>query len=361
MASGLPEIELNGFLCNIILRFCWYLFYLTSLISFVISNIFCYFSVLFQDMKLRIQIVFILIGFLALNLAQAQQEPQFSQNMFNTLTINPGYAGSNDAICATALYRNQWTGFIGAPKTGLLNVEAPVKVLKGGLGLTIINDKLGLDKTMFVKLAYAYHLNIGAGKLGIGLQAGFTNKTLEASKFNAFVSDGSDQTIPTQDISAGSPTFGFGLFYKTDLYYMGLSTTQLAESSVGYTSDLDYKLKRHYYLKGGLSRRLSSTLEIQPSLFFKFNPPVAPQIDLNALILYNNQFWGGVSYRVMDVDALVAMVGLMWNNIKFGYSYDMTLNELRGFSSGSHEIMIGHCFKLNEKIEAQRYRNVRFL
>jgi len=310
-------------------------------------------------MKSKILIVIIILGLVA-NLGLAQQEPQFSQNMFNILTVNPGYAGSNDAICATALYRNQWTGFVGAPKTGLLNVEAPVKLLKGGLGLTIISDELGLDNTMFLKLSYAFHMNIGVGKLGIGLQAGLTNKTLEASRFNAFVSDGSDQTIPTQDISAGSPSFGFGLFYKTDLYYLGLSSTQLAEPSVGY-SNFDYKLKRHYYVKGGFSRRLSSNLELQPSLFFKFDPPVAPQIDINALLKYNNQFWGGVSYRVMDVDALVALFGFSWNNVKFGYSYDMTFSELRGFSSGSHEIMVGYCFKLNEKIEAQRYRNVRFL
>ena len=290
----------------------------------------------------------------------AQQEPQFSQNMFNILAVNPGYAGSNNAICANLLYRNQWTGFTGAPKTGLLNVESPVKFLKGGVGLTLFTDELGLDNTFGAKLSYAFHLHIGPGQMGIGLQAGFITKTLEGSRFNAFVNDGTDETIPTTDISGGSPTFALGLFYKTDLYYIGLSSTQLAESSVGY-SKADYNLKRHYYLTGGFSKRLTSNIELLPSVFFKFDPPVAPQVDLNIMAMYNNQFWGGLSYRLIDPDALVPMIGVLWNNLKIGYSYDITLQELRGFSSGTHEILIGYCFKMDEKASAQKYRNVRFL
>ena len=99
--------------------------------------------------------------------------------MFNILSVNPGYAGTNDAICGSAFYRNQWTGFVGAPKTGLLNIASPVKFLRGGVGLTMFTDQLGLDNTFGIKLNYSFHLHVGPGQLGIGVQAGFLNKTLE--------------------------------------------------------------------------------------------------------------------------------------------------------------------------------------
>ena len=308
----------------------------------------------------------IVVFMLVLNLGIAyqgfgQQEPQFSQNMFNILSVNPGYAGTNDAICGTIFYRNQWTGFVGAPKTGLLSVASPVKFLRGGVGLTMFTDQLGLDNTFGIKLNYSFHMHVGPGQLGIGVQAGFLNKTLEGSKFNAFVNDGSDETIPTSDISGGAPTFGFGLFYKTSEYYVGVSSSQLSESAVGYEEGADYNLKRHYYINGGYTKRLTSAIELIPSIWIKMDPPVAPQIDLNVLAKYNNQIWGGVSYRVADRDAIVPIIGFMWNDMKIGYSYDITINELRGFSSGTHEIMIGYCYKIAENISADKYRNTRVL
>ncbi|MBL4657418.1 MAG: PorP/SprF family type IX secretion system membrane protein, partial [Flavobacteriales bacterium] len=109
----------------------------------------------------------------------AQQEPQFQQNMFNHLTVNPGYAGSNGAICTSALYRKQWVGFIGAPSTFLLNIEAPVSFLKGGVGATIVSDELGLQTSLFMKFSYAYRTSVGPGELGIGISAGFVNNSLD--------------------------------------------------------------------------------------------------------------------------------------------------------------------------------------
>lgn len=289
----------------------------------------------------------------------AQQEPQFQQNMFNTFTVNPGYAGSNDAICASVLYRKQWVGFVGAPSTGLINVEAPVKFLKGGVGVTVLTDELGLQSTLRTSLSYAYQMHVGPGQLGIGIRAGFVNSSIDGEKFEAFNNSG-DPTIPTETVSGGAPSFGFGLYYNTPTYYFGLSTTQLSESAAGY-AEIDYQLKRHYYVTAGISKRLTSDLELKPSLFMKLDPPVAPQFDLSVLLMYNNQFWAGVGYRAMDQDAIPTYVGVQWNDMKFGYSYDISLNGLRGFNSGSHEIYVSYCFKLNENVTAQRYRNVRFL
>lgn len=301
----------------------------------------------------------LLIGCVFAVPAAAQQEPQFQQNMFNHLTVNPGYAGSNGSICASALYRKQWVGFVGAPSTFLLNLEAPVKILKGGVGVTVVSDELGLSTSLFTKLSYAYRTSVGPGELGIGISVGFVNSSIDGERFSPFDNTG-DPTIPTETVSGGAPSFGFGVHYNTPTYYFGLSATQLSESSAGF-ADFNYKLKRHYYLTGGFSQRLTSDLELKPSLFMKLDAGVPPQFDLSALLMYNNQFWAGVGYRVMDMDAIPTYVGVLWNNMKIGYSYDISLNGLRGYNSGSHEIYVGYCFKLNEKVTAQRYRNVRFL
>ena len=145
---------------------------------------------------------FLIFTLITLN-CSAQQEPQFSQNMFNILPVNPGYAGSSDAICATLLYRNQWVGWAGTPKTMLLSVESPVKLLRGGLGLTVFSDKLGLEKTSGVKLAYAYKVDIGPGQLGIGVHAGMINKALLASEFESFIPKEQDDAIPEEIVQKG--------------------------------------------------------------------------------------------------------------------------------------------------------------
>ena len=296
-------------------------------------------------------------------LGVAQQEPQFSQNMFNILPVNPGIAGMNDAICANILYRNQWVGFEGAPETALLNIDAPIKfpLIAGlGVGATFWTDKIGLSKQFGAKLDVNFRFNVGPGQLGVGLQGGFINQSLDGALLNPFVSDGTDESIPVSSVSAGAGTFGIGIMYKTDVFYAGVSSTQLTESTLRYEG-IEYNLMRHIYVTGGMTKRLNSTLEIKPSIWYNYDGTVAHQIDLNVLLMYNNQFWGGVSYRMIDVDALVPMIGFQWNNLKIGYSYDIMLQKLRGFSTGTHEIMLGYCFKVAEKVTAQRYRNVRFL
>lgn len=296
--------------------------------------------------------------FLIFNLdCSAQQEPQFSQNMFNILSVNPAYAGSNDAICAIALYRNQWVGWAGAPKTMQLSVDGPVKFLRGGVGLTLINDELGADKTFGAKLAYAYRTDIGPGHLGVGISAGMINKTLLGTKLNPFTNDGSDGAIPVTDDNRTTSNLGFGLYYNTDILYFGLSASQLLESEVNYTIG-DITLKRHYYLTAGYNIRLTPSLELIPSVWLKTDGAKL-QGDINATAMYNNQFWGGITYRLQD--AVVPLIGVQLNNIKIGYSYDITTSEVKGYSSGTHEIILGYCFKLLENKTPQRYRNVRYL
>src|SRR5687767_14316517 len=138
-----------------------------------------------------------------------QQDPQFSQNMFNRLYVNPAYAGSSDGICATLLYRNQWTGFDGAPKTGVLGVDAPINALHGGLGLSVMAaDEIGLENTLLVTLAYAFRFNIGQGNLALGVDAGFLQKSLDG---DWEPTDPDDDVIPENSVSGNAlPDLGAG-------------------------------------------------------------------------------------------------------------------------------------------------------
>ena len=307
-------------------------------------------------MRKNFTIAFYVLFILSLA-ASAQQDPQFSQNMFTKLCVNPGFAGSNDAICGTLLYRNQWTGFGGEPKTMLLTADMPVDLLHGGVGLTIYAaDGLGVEKNLNVRGAYAYRTDLGAGHLGIGVDFGFHQKSLNGTKF--VYNDQNDNNIPTGNVSGGAFDMGLGAYYNTDKLYFGLSTSHLTQGKIKY-DNINTKLSRHYYLMAGYSVDLTSSLTLKPMIQLKTDA-VSTQADFNANLFINSRYWIGASYRLQD--AIVFMAGLeIIPNLKFGYSYDMTTSEIKTYSSGTHEIMLGYCYKPTKVVKRQFHRNVRFL
>jgi type IX secretion system PorP/SprF family membrane protein len=298
----------------------------------------------------------VLVSFLALG-AKAQQDPQFSHNMFNRLPVNPGVAGSGGSLCITSLGRHQWSGFSGQPNTGLISADMPVPLLYGGVGATFYYDNLGNEKTFAGKLAYAFRLPLGAGHLGIGADAGVMNKAVSGTwKAPDGTNGQNDQSIP-QTFSATAPDFSFGMYYNTDRMYLGVSSTHLSASQIKDGS-VKYMMARHYYVMAGYAYDAGTLLQIKPSILAKTDA-ASTQLDINLLADYNNQFWGGVSYRLQD--AIVALVGVKFGSFRVGYSYDVTTSKIRGYSSGSHEIMLGYCFKPMDKKPTQKHHSVRFL
>lgn len=289
--------------------------------------------------------------------ALAQQDPQFSQNMFTKLSVNPGFAGANDAICATLLYRNQWTGFGGEPKTMLFTADMPVDMLHGAVGLSVYAaDNLGAEKNLNFRGAYAYRAEIGAGRLGVGLDLGYHQKSIDGSKF--IYNDDGDLSIPQNSVSGGTFDMGFGAYYNTDQLYVGLSAQHLTQGSIKY-DNINTKLARHYYLMAGYNYDLTSSLTLKPMVMIK-SDAVSTQADFNVNLLINSRFWVGGSYRLQD--AIVLMAGLeIVPNLKLGYSYDLTTSDIKTYSSGTHEIMLGYCFKPAKVVKRQFHRNVRFL
>lgn len=297
----------------------------------------------------------------------SQQEAQFTQYMFNNLAMNPAYAGVKGAICATGLARQQWMGFEDiegesvAPQTYLFSLDAPIRVLHGGAGLTIYNDKLGYENNIGVKLAYAYRFNIADGEMSGGVQVGFLNKSIDFSKFKP-LEDNDPLLVSTSKESAMIMDFAFGAFYKVpNRYYVGISASQLSQAS-GEIGSITQKLKTHFYLTGGYQYVIPGfpSLEIIPSVLIKTDG-VSAQYDVTAMGKYNNKFWGGVNYRVQDAVSII--IGMNYKNLNFGYSYDITTSALgrKGRSSGSHEIMVGYCFKIEIEKPRRSYKNTRFL
>ena len=301
---------------------------------------------------------------LTATLAFAQQDPQFSQNMFIKLPINPGYAGTSGAICATAVYRTQWVGFPGSPKTILFTADAPIRSLHGGAGLTIVNDKLGNFSFMYVRGAYSYHKPVSqTGLLGIGLELGILQSSV---KYNWLAPDGTtgdaDPAIPDGKIGKMTYDIGLGAYYRTERLYVGLSATHLPQQSLSAT-EFKYKAARHYYVIAGYEFFLSSTLKLRPSVHVKSDAAVTT-FDANINLLWHDMIWGGVSYRLQD--AIVPLIGFAWSpnqksTLKIGYSYDLGMSDLKAHHSNTHEILVNYCIKLAPKAKTQSHINPRFL
>ena len=317
-------------------------------------------------MRLPGLIIFFLV-FLYSPSVLAQQEPQFSHNMYNNMGINPGYAGLRGAINATGLARQQWMGFRDAednrinPETYLLNVDSPIPLLRGGMALGFMQDKLGYENSVGVKISYAHHFKLHGGKLGIGVQAGFLDKRIDFGRLTP-ITDGDPVLIGGEEENRIFADFALGAFFLSkNNSWAGLSISQAWQTSA-QIGNANHQLRRHAYFTGGYNMVLPTNpaFELSPSVLVKTDL-ASVQIDVNAMITYNKRFWGGVSYRLQD--AVVFLFGLNIEQISVGYSYDFTTSPLgrRGRSFGSHEIMLQYSFDLQLDKVQEIQRNVRFL
>lgn len=292
----------------------------------------------------------------------AQQDYQFSMNMFNRLAINPAYAGTSRNLCATAFYRNQWTGFQGAPKTVLVSVDYG-RILGGGLGLTAYQDQLGFQKILKTKLAYSYHQMLNIGTIAFGIDAGMIQQSINTNELVAPMQGVVDDKIPTNNPSGITYDFGAGVYYFTKRLYVGASSLQIPQSEVGKANSYSYKTARHYYIMAGYTFKPNPMWEITPSLFTK-SVFATTQVDINTMVKWNKTLFAGLSYRLTD--AAIAMVGVEHKfskqlSAKLGYSYDITTSKLRTVGSGSHELMFGFCYKIVPDGGSTSHMNVRFL
>ena len=307
----------------------------------------------------KILLFILVLAFLSLESVSAQQVPQFSQNMFNKLANNPGFAGSSQSINAIVLHRSQWMGFEGAPTTLNLAIDAPIEMLSGGVGLNIVSDAIHEYSNLGVQISYAYRTDLGEGQLGVGASAGMFQSGLNGG--NLFPANPGDIAIPTGEVSGSAMDFGGGIYYNTQDVYIGLSTLHITEPSIEKTDGQIINLSRHYFLLAGYYHELSDILSLNPSIYLKSDGSTS-QIDVNTNLLYNNKIWGGVSYRAGDGilhPELGILTGMHLNeDLKFGIVYDVVLTQIQ---NNSIEFMLGYSFKVDYDKPVKSYKNPRYL
>jgi len=287
--------------------------------------------------KLKLVILFFIIV-LSLD-ATAQQDPQYTQYMYNMNVLNPAYAGSRETLSIGVLGRTQWVNIDGAPQTLSLALHAPVTE-QMGLGISVIADKIGPVSEQNVYADFSYTVPTSeTGKLAFGLKGGVTLHSIDQSLLQSI--DNENNVYYDFD-NKTLPNIGAGVFYYTNKYYLGVSMPNILQSKYfekknGIISEASEKT--HVFVTSGYVFDLSQTLKFKPSLMAKGVSGSPLSLDLSANFLINNKLELGVSHRLSDsVSGLVSF--LVSQNLRIGYAYDYTLTNLGDFNSGSHEAFL---------------------
>ena len=299
----------------------------------------------------------------------AQQESQYSQSTYTQLLANPAYAGSDGRICAFATQRLQWVGAFskGAPQVTAFNVDAGIK--KFGLGISIENDVLGFEQDLKANLSLAYKFSLGKGDLRLGLKWGIVNSTIDA---DWKVADGSDASSDLAIPIAGKASdlnfldFGFGVYYKADGLYLGISSTHILESELEFDRDQEgtsktvMPVKRHYYIMAGYNIPFTNPLlEFKPSIFVQ-SDGLKTQLSFTGLVEYNKKLWGGVSLRTDK--AVIGIFGVkLFKWVDVSYSYDFVVSDIKEYNEGTHEIVMGFALDVKRDKTPEKYKSIRFL
>ena len=277
--------------------------------------------------------------------ANAQQDIMVSQYMFNGLFLNPAYAGSHKYVSSSLTYRKQWVNFDGAPTTYLFAVDGPLMKQKMGLGLILANDKIGVTTQNDIAANYSYFVKMGAGKLGFGLKAGISQMSAKVS--DLVVLDANDPTYSAVKKSGIIPKFGFGSYYYTNNWFVGFSIPELfagtKQKDFMATVNTTTTIRNHFYLTGGYVYKVNSMWNLKPTFLVKKEKASPTQVDLNLTVFYMDMIALGVTYRTKD--AITAMLEVQVSKqFRFGYAYDATTTDIKKYSAGTHEIMLGYSF-----------------
>ena len=293
-----------------------------------------------------------------LGTTHAQQPSQYTLYMFNQMNYNPAYAGFDNSISLTGVYRKQWVGLEGSPTTYSLNMNLPINYTSGGFGLMLENDVLGAEANTSIMAAYNYQLYLGDGILSMGLAGGIIQRSLDGTKIRTpdgiYLEPGTfdhqDPLLPLTKENASTPNFSAGVYYQSEAIELGFAIHNLSEPSVNF-STIGINLVRHYVFNIGTDFEIGRDIIIMPSALVRSDINQT-QAELSLLMRYNEKFLAGTSFRgynTNSIDAVAIIAGIkLGENISMAYGYDLTLSGLNAVSYGTHEIMLN--YNLNKPV-----------
>lgn len=299
---------------------------------------------------------------------QAQQDPQYSLYMFNGLFMNPAYAGSHEVVDAMAIYRHQWAGIDGAPRTGNASVHGALKRDQYALGLTLQGDRLGLTRAIGATGSFAYRIKAGNSKIALGISGSVTYYMQNNSDAYPELSQlGIYDNIYSIDKKMVVPNIGFGIYAYNSRYFVGASVphmlpTKLSQK-VGVSSNKDIARQYNHYLftAGYLFGKETAKVKIRPTLLMKYAPGLnknIPDFDLSLALFFIDRIMVGGTCRLGTWNegkygataATVYLMAKVNQHIKIGYAYEQTISDLKkGVKLGTHDVMLGYEFNRNDK------------
>jgi len=300
------------------------------------------------------RLIFILLSFFPICLS-GQLRPLSNLYNLDKLVFNPAYAGSQGALSATALYRNQWVGFDDAPKNYSFSVHAPLKNDQMGLGVLFEKSSVGIFRVTNIMANYAYNIELSKARLAFGLGFGATIYNIA---WNELVSSsGGDVLLMNDPESAVIPNFSLGTYYYSQNYFIGFSIPFILSREIDETSGqyhTAYNLSgNNLYLTGGYTFPLNQEIKLSPSLLLKYQPGTTIQIDCNLQVALKDWILLGMGYR--SENTLICMLEIQLNHqLRMAYAYDFDLSPLGKYKGGSHEIGINYIFSFERNVIGPR-------
>ncbi len=314
----------------------------------------------------RIVLLSAIILLLASAKTEAQQDPQFSQYMFNTLYYNPGFAGVEGITKLTAIHRSQWLGYSptggggGAPTTQVITFSAPIFKLNSGFGAQIVNDKQGPQNNLDAQATYAYHLGIKNSKLSFGLRTGIVSQTYDFDQYRAV--EPNDPLLGKKGAQSQiRPDLSVGAFWRKEKYYVGLSFNHLIKSTFDFGVSQRNALVTHAYLTGGYFYEVNFDLKFHFSTIIQ-SDFTKTTVNIGGLAYFKDIMWGGLSFRSSESATLLLGYTLLKDkSLKLGYSLDYVISDQSAKSATSHELMLSYELPVNagtgkKVVRTPRYR-----
>lgn len=308
----------------------------------------------------RIFLYFILVVCVTLFQAEkvdAQQDPMYTQYMNNILSINPAYAGSGDVLSLMVMSRNQWVSFDGAPVTQSFVMHSPITKYHMGLGFSLLKDQLGPITQTGAYVDYSYSIDFDRGRyLSFGLKGGVN--FYEAGLTNLETVDVNDPIFSSDVNRNFMPNVGVGIYYNSERFITGLSVPKLIQNNINstdFSSEYVSKEQIHLFFMAGYVFDINRILKFKPYFLTKYvqNAPIS--VDITAQFLFYDKLWLGAMYRVGD--AVGGMLQLqITNQLKIGYSYDVTASDLGAYNNGTHEVLVSYDFNFGRgRVRSPRY------